>query len=454
MSIRRPLFFDDIISLVRQKLNSEANFEITRGIFLILVFSVLAKSVGAVKEMAVAWRYGIGETVDAYIFVFNLLALPVSVWFGAIFAALVPILSRQTDEHYVVAPQLKELAGGNLIIGQFVGLFAALVIWLSLHLGWSGLKPETVLLGKSFVLWMWLSVPLLFVANFFACRLMAAKRFGNSALEAMPSLFILVFVLFVPFDHGWPMVGGFVMGCAVQSIVCGLLLKDTGSWFKLPKIQSPLLKELKSPLKTVLFTQILISSSIVIDMFIAGRLSTGSIATFGYATRVAALALTLLSTAVGRAILPTLSTVSRKQPENLIQISARWSVMMFICGSVISAAIFFLAHPIVELLFQRGAFGEQDTAAVAEILSILILQLPFAVSVMVLTQMNFSSGHFQTITIMAIGTIVVKLTTGIWLSSIWGISGLAASVVFVAIFQLVFLIARTSLQKRTSVTKI
>ena len=180
MSISRPLFFDAIVAVMRRKLNSETNFEITRGIFLVLVFSLLAKSVGAVKEMAVAWRYGIGETVDAFIFVFSLLSLPVSVWFGAIFATLVPLLSQRSYDDNDTVHQLKELAGGNLLVGQFIGLLTALLIWLSLHLGWSGLTPTSVLLGKSFVLWMWLSVPILFVANFFACRLIAAKRFGNS----------------------------------------------------------------------------------------------------------------------------------------------------------------------------------------------------------------------------------------------------------------------------------
>jgi hypothetical protein len=42
------------------------------------------KLAGAAKEMAIAWRYGVSDTVDAYVFVFNLATWPVSLWFGVL----------------------------------------------------------------------------------------------------------------------------------------------------------------------------------------------------------------------------------------------------------------------------------------------------------------------------------------------------------------------------------
>ncbi|MFU1933543.1 hypothetical protein ACLQ9F_16085, partial [Bordetella avium] len=41
---------------------------IFRGAFRVAVFLILGKAAGAIKEMAVAYRYGISDAVDAYQF--------------------------------------------------------------------------------------------------------------------------------------------------------------------------------------------------------------------------------------------------------------------------------------------------------------------------------------------------------------------------------------------------
>ena len=55
---------------------------------------LIAKFAGAAKEMAVAWRYGVSATVDAYVFVFNLINMPVSIWFSVLTVVLIPIIAK------------------------------------------------------------------------------------------------------------------------------------------------------------------------------------------------------------------------------------------------------------------------------------------------------------------------------------------------------------------------
>src|SRR5262245_35463925 len=64
---------------------------IARGMAMGALFVFLSKSAGAAKEMAVAWRYGVSEVVDSYLFIFNLVSWPVVVWFSVLSVVLVPL---------------------------------------------------------------------------------------------------------------------------------------------------------------------------------------------------------------------------------------------------------------------------------------------------------------------------------------------------------------------------
>ena len=60
----------------------------------ISAFVLIGRLASAGKEVTIAWRYGVSETVDAYVLVFNLLNMPVLVWFTVLTAVLVPLVKR------------------------------------------------------------------------------------------------------------------------------------------------------------------------------------------------------------------------------------------------------------------------------------------------------------------------------------------------------------------------
>jgi len=71
---------------LRVKASHPDHRAIFRGIAWVSLFVVLAKLVGAAKEMAVAYQYGVSANVDAYLFVFNFISWPVGVWFTVLTA--------------------------------------------------------------------------------------------------------------------------------------------------------------------------------------------------------------------------------------------------------------------------------------------------------------------------------------------------------------------------------
>src|SRR3546814_18912286 len=91
-------------------------------------FLLLGKAAGAFKEMAVAYRYGISDAVDAYQFTMTMANwLPITI-VGALSVVLIPVLVRTPSQgradraRFMGELQGWEMAEGTgLGVGQAVG---------------------------------------------------------------------------------------------------------------------------------------------------------------------------------------------------------------------------------------------------------------------------------------------------------------------------------------------
>ena len=122
---------------------------IAKGMVWVALFVFLGRLAGAAKEMAVAYRYGVGEEVDAYLFVLSLVSWPVGVWFSVLTVVLVPLAARMRQDATAELPRFRaELFGLALLIG----LTLATVAWLGLpsllRAPWTGLPATTAALAS------------------------------------------------------------------------------------------------------------------------------------------------------------------------------------------------------------------------------------------------------------------------------------------------------------------
>src|SRR5690554_7397367 len=93
----------------------------------VATFLLLGKIFGALKEMAVAYRYGISDVVDAYQFTMVMANwIPVTM-VGVFSVVLIPVLVHAKDDSSSVRQRfINELLGVMVLIG--LGVAAA--IWL------------------------------------------------------------------------------------------------------------------------------------------------------------------------------------------------------------------------------------------------------------------------------------------------------------------------------------
>src|SRR6266849_837279 len=113
------------------------------------------------------------------------------------------------------------------------------------------------------------------------------------------------------------------------------------------------------------------SASPFIDQIFASFLSTGSISTLNYALKLISVPIGMIFISVGRAALPYLSQQAAMNDLKAFRKTMHFYVWIVGIGTtVMSVLMLVLAHPLVQLLFQHGAFTALGKTRVLMFISI------------------------------------------------------------------------------------
>ena len=353
----RETIADALPAALRNRFNNlnPNHFAIAKGTSVVAVFLLISSLIGALKEMAVAWRYGISETVDAYLFLFSVNQWPVGIVAGVLGAALVPLVAQIRQESPQALPLFRSQLFGQVLV---IALVLSLLSWVSLpwliSQPFFGFTTEVQTLAVGMVAPLSATLGLGIVAALLATWIMAGERHLNSLFQGAPALVILVSLLL--FSEGpAPLIWGTVAGFGLQVILLWFPLitrreADTPSL----RFTSPYWTPLLAGAALLFVGQAFMSLVNLADQFFAAGMGTGALSTLGYSNRMLNLVLGIGATAVGRATLPIFSRSEAETPELTIYLALRWSALMFVVGLLVAGVTALLAADITELLFERG----------------------------------------------------------------------------------------------------
>lgn len=209
----------------------------------------------------------------------------------------------------------------------------------------------------------------------------ALGSFGIPA--AAPALLNISMLLFTFLPGGWfPVEGdglawGVLVGGLLQMILVWWVLRRQNY---LPKLQ---LKIWSSDIKHVLRNLLpgiaglgLLQFSTLINLYFASALPEGSLSAIYWADRLLELPLSLISVSLGAALLPSLSELAAKKKwVKFRETSQETFLMTLFLAWPASLGLFYLAEPIVEILFLRGHFTSADVASTSAILKVYSVTL-------------------------------------------------------------------------------
>lgn len=369
---------------------------------------LIGKVVGAAKEVALAYRFGIGETVDIYILAFS-------------FAVWLPVMATTIlNNIYVPLVHKLEEAERQEFRSQFIGIgfVSAAVVSISMLflLPWvtQFLAESYSIVAQSGLLKLAYAFSFLtglgVLSAVFSAVLLAEEKHANTLFEVIPSASLIVFILCWPIDNSVDsLMWGTLVGVALQAFGLWVLLKVS----MLPIAPSVAMSSsgwdaFRKNIGIVFLGQFVMSFVDPIGNVIASDLGSGGVSSLGYSSRILMLILTVGASAVSRALLPVLSMHSNDVRQQ-VRIGVQWAVLMFGCG-ILAAIVVWLASPkLVEILLLRGAFTESDTQLVSDAIRLGVYQFPFYFSGIVLVQLFISLARYHLIFVSSVLAVITKV---------------------------------------------
>lgn len=420
-------------------------------------FLLLGKAAGAFKEMAVAYRYGVSDVVDAYQFTMVMANwLPVTL-VGALSIVLIPVLVRSRKQPRAKRARfLGELQGWTIAIGTLLAVVTYVAWPWVLEWTGQGLPAEARRMSAELMLAFAPAALLTLMTGISAARLRAHERHINTLLDSVPAVVILVWVLLATTVTGvGPLLWGTLVGYFVQSAWLLWLAARADRMWAWPVLgfRSDHWPDLVKAAGVMLIGQVAMSFVGPIDQYTAANLGGNANATLGYASRLLSLLLGVGAASVGRAALPVLADIqSRGDPHRARSTALKWSVLMVLGGAAVTLAGWVLAPWGVSLVFERGAFTAANTAAVADVVRWGLLQLPFYFGVLILVQLLASQNRYRLMAAIAVANFVLKAAMNQVLAPIMGPAGimLATSMMYALSYGCYAVAAMRSLPARVA----
>lgn len=440
-----------ILRLITRRFNNIGNDHrrVARGLYLVTFFILIGKVAAAAKEVAIAYKFGVGELVDLY-----LLAFTFAIWVpslcGTIIHTIYVPLIHKLGEHEKRRFKA-QFMGATLVLS---GLLTLALLWgfplllEQLSNNWSAENRDSIRkLSIGFAPLAGLGL----LAATFSSMLLAEERHANTLLELIPSLTLALFVIFWPFNPTIdPLAWGTLLGFILQTFGLFLLLKSARlSVTPQLSFSSTGWIQFRQDIGIVFLSQFVMSFVEPISSIIATTLGTGSVSGLGYSTRILALFLTLGATAISRALLPVLSNNTRQNSE-IKKMAIQWSALLFIGGTITAIITWFFVPFIVKTLLERGAFTTDDTAAVASAVRYGVAQFPFYFSGVVLAQYFISMRRYKLMLASSCIALTTKIFFSITLSPLLSYAGIILASVPMYLATNLFFVLHLIREKNTS----
>ena len=395
--------------------------------------SVLVKVTAMAKELTVAYRFGTGDAVDAFLIAFLVPQLVVNVVAGSLAPAFTPVyIEVRENEGAVAARRLfgTATAGSAVILAALTCGLLVFMPFVFRFLG-SGFSAEKLALTRSLFFLLLPVIVLNAAITMWSAVLNAEQRFASLALAPVcVPLFALVMVVVA--GRAWGIyalalgtVFGFLGQCgALAAAVARRGLPIVPRWAGV----TPALRRVVSQYLPMVAGATLTTSSWAIGQAMAAMLPAGSVASLNYGNRVVSMISEIGSMALATAVLPHFSIMVARREWAAIRGTLRVYVRLIVLIAVPAMGVLILAsRTIVRILFQRGAFTAADTSLVATIQSLYLAQVPFVMVGMLFVRLASSLQRNQILLVGAMITLPLNVALNLTLMRFLGVGGIALS---------------------------
>lgn len=398
---------------------------LARSTVIVMVAFGLAKVISLAQTFIIARVFGVGAEWDAFVtanripeLIFTLIAG------GALAHAFIPIFSGYLarEDHaggWRVASQVINFIFGVTFIASVIAYYAA--PWLIANFVAPGFTAEAQATTVGLMRVLLISTLIFSVSGIVMGILQSFNHFLLPAVAPMMfDVGILIGVLFfLPAFGVYGIAYGAVLGAALHlGVQIPGLIRFRARWTPSFGLRNPVLwRVIRLMLPRVAGLGVFSVNFIVMNN-IASRLGTGSVSALDWGWRLMQIPQTLIGTAMGTVIFPTLAQLSALGDENGKRANMTGALKFIMIGSIPSSlGLIFVGRPLISLL-EGGQFDASASDLVYSTLQFFALGLIVHSVLEVIARSFYADGDTLTPLWAALGGAAINLVLSFTLSGV------------------------------------
>lgn len=345
--------------------------KVGRTALLLVPLAVLSRGVAFLVPVVVARWFGVGPVTDAWFWALSFPTFALVLASTAVGTASLPALARASVES---PERVGEIAGSLMAWAGLVSLGVGVLFGLALPMALPHLTAfdaDTVRLATGLLRAL---VPFMALTCAGAVLRVTAEVQGRfQAVAVTPVLRAAVVIGAMGALRGplgpYALPAGLFIGEVAQVLYWGWLGWQGGVRLRFGLGLDSTVRQVGRDLAPILGGEVLVALNLVIDKGFAAMLPSGSVATLEYADRARVIPQTVLESSLLMVSFATWSNLRAggrfREARESMDAALRWTLAL---AAPPLAGMYIGRFILVRLMFERGAFGPEDTAASASVL--------------------------------------------------------------------------------------
>lgn len=347
----------------------------------ITFFSVLGILVSFITQIIIAAKFGTTMDRDAYFAAVVVPGYISVVLLGSLTVTFVPIFieyetKKSKAEAWIVASIFINLTFLVLFVISCIGfIFAKQLISVTAP----GFKGEELSLTAALLRIILPTIIFGGLTNLLSSIYYAEHRFLRPAITPIINA-ILILLFVVLFSDYWgirSLAFGCLMGTVVSFLIVVPILFKEGRYHFSLDFRNEGVRQVIRVMAPLVLAGLFYRAGTLIQRMIASTLPTGSISYLGYADRIAHILGGVATLGISTTIFPVMArSWAEKDLAQVREYFAKGIRIIMLITFPIMAIFAAIRVPIIQMVFQRGAFVRKDTLAVANV-TLILLAGPF-----------------------------------------------------------------------------